>query len=87
MNGGIPILDDEMQRTEEAKKNMDFRHAWFEMLNGKKVKLPHWSGYWEWRDNTIMIHTREGEVFDIRKTDNVAYTFSNIAATNWEIVP
>lgn len=25
---------------------MDFRHAYFEMLNGKKVKRPDWGGYW-----------------------------------------
>ena len=65
---------------------MDFRHAFFHMLNGRKVRLSHWKGYWAWENNTIMIHTKEGEVIDIRDTDNVAYTFSNIATNDWEVV-
>ncbi len=27
-------------------KDMDFREAWFAMLNGKRVKLSSWGGYW-----------------------------------------
>ena len=65
---------------------MEFRKAWFELLNGKKVKLPSWSGYWCWKNNTIMMHTKDGEVIDIRATNNVAYTFSNIASNDWEVV-
>ena len=71
--------------TPNNTKHMDFRHAWFHLLNGKRVRLSHWAGYWEWKNNTIMIHTREGEVLDIRDTDNVAYTFSNIATNDWEV--
>lgn len=65
---------------------MDFRHAWFELLNGKKIKLPNWSGFWKWENNTIKMHTHDGKVMDIRDTDNVAYTFSNIADNNWVVV-
>ena len=63
---------------------MQFREAWFELLNGAKIKRPHWAGYWKWENNTIMIHTREGEVLDIRATTNPAYTFTNVAARDWE---
>jgi len=65
---------------------MDFRHAWFQMLNGKKIKLPDWSGYWAWENNTIMMHCHDGRVLDIRETDNVSYTFSNIAEKTWMVV-
>lgn len=65
---------------------MSFREAWFQLLNGKKIKLPSWSGYWAWEDNTIKMHCRDGKVLDIRETDNVAYTFSNIASHDWEVV-
>ena len=65
---------------------MDFRHAWFQMLNGKKVKLPHWAGYWAWENNTIMMHCRDGKVLDIRETDNPVYTFSNVASGDWMVV-
>ena len=65
---------------------MSFRKAWFELLNGKKIKLPSWSGYWAWENNTIMMHCHDGNVIDIRKTENVAYTFCNIASDEWMII-
>lgn len=63
--------------------NMNFHQAFYEMLNGKKIKLPHWKGYWAWENNTIMMHCRDGRVLDIRETDNPAYTFSNVASHDW----
>lgn len=71
---------------DKSKSVMPFRHAWFQMLNGKKIKLPSWSGYWAWENNTIMMHCRDGSVIDIRQTDNVAYTFSNVASDDWEVI-
>ena len=70
----------------KRNEKMQFREAWFQMLNGKKIKRTHWAGYWEWENNTIMIHTREGAILDIRETDNPAYTFTNVAAKDWEVV-
>ena len=71
---------------DKTNKVHPFRHAFFEMLNGKKIKLPSWKGYWAWENNTIMMHCRDGQAIDIRNTDNVAYTFSNVASDDWEIV-
>lgn len=65
---------------------MSFREAWFQLLNGKKIKLPSWTGYWKWENNTIMMYCHDGKVKDIRETGNVAYTFSNIASNDWEVV-
>lgn len=65
------------------KTDMTFREAWFAMLNGKKVKLPSWAGYWAFESNTIMMHCKDGAVIDIRATENVAYTMSNVAANDW----
>lgn len=56
------------------------------MLDGKKIKLPSWSGYWAWENNTIMMHCRDGSVLDIRETDNPAYTFSNVASDDWMVI-
>lgn len=64
---------------------MDFRYAFFEMLSGRAVRLPHWSGYWAWEDGSIKMHTKDGKVLDIRETTNPGYTFSNIASKNWEV--
>ena len=66
-------------------KNLTWHQAWFHLLNGERIKRPQWEGYWAWEDNTIMMHCKEGEVLDIRTTDNVAYTMTNVAATDWEV--
>lgn len=65
---------------------MNFREAWFQLLNGKKIKLHSCTEYWKWENNTIMMYCHDGRVLDIRETDNVAYTFSNIASKDWEVV-
>lgn len=65
---------------------MSFREAWFQLLGGKKIKRPSWSGYWAWENGTIMMHCRSGRAIDIRETDNVSYTFDNVASCDWMVV-
>ena len=65
---------------------MTFRKAYFEMMNGKKIKRPSWTGYWVWENNTIMMHCRDGQVLDIRRTENTAYTFFSIVSEDWQVV-
>lgn len=75
-----------------ATKNLLWADAWWYLLNGKKIKRSLWKGYWAWekspKDNmpTIMMHCRDGSICDIRDTDFVAYTFSNIAQRDWMVV-
>lgn len=66
---------------------MLFEKALALMKQGEKVKLPSWGGYWYWNPvkETIMIHTKDGEVFDIRETTRVEYTLLNICSNEWEI--
>lgn len=70
----------------ESKSGLSFREAWFQLLNGKKIKLPSWEGYWIWENNTIMMHCKDGKILDIRETDNPAFTFSNVASDKWQVV-
>ena len=65
---------------------MEFRDAFKAMMAGKKVRLPHWKGYWAWENGTIMMHCRDGKVLDIRETDDPAYTFTNIASSEWKVI-
>lgn len=65
---------------------MKFTEALREMKEGKKVKLPSWGGYWYWdkEKQTVMIQCRpqdsdQGELLDIRETQRVEYTLSNVA--------
>ena len=64
---------------------MLFREALDLMKKGMKVKLPSWAGYWYWskEKQTIIIHTKNGKEMDIRETQVVDYTFSNVACDDW----
>lgn len=64
---------------------MKFKQALELMKQGKKVKLPSWGGYWYWDADkqTVMIHTKDGEELDIRETDRVEYTLSNVLSDEW----
>ena len=67
---------------------MTFHTALYKMIQcGEKIKMPEWGGYWYWdkEKRTIIIHTKEGKEFDIRDTDDVAYTFGFVASDNWII--
>ncbi len=71
---------------------MKFTEALREMKEGKKVKLPSWGGYWYWdkEKQTVMIQCRpqdsdQGELLDIRETQSVEYTLSNVASDEWII--
>lgn len=66
---------------------MKFEDALKAMKDGLKVKLPTWGGYWYWDEEkqTIMIHTKDGDELDIRETDRVEYTMTNVASEKWLI--
>lgn len=57
------------------------------MKEGCKVKLPTWGGYWYWdpEKETIIMHLKDGNEMDIRETQDVMYTMSNIASEEWMI--
>lgn len=64
---------------------MKWNEAFNLMKKGNKIKLPSWAGYWYWNDKvqTIMMHCKDNTTLDIRDTEVVDYTFSNIASDEW----
>lgn len=70
---------------------MVFKEALELMKQGVSVKLPSWGGYWCWNSEkeTIEMHCREKDsdtgkdVLDIRETQRVEYTLSNIISDEW----
>lgn len=66
---------------------MKFKQAYEAMKAGAKVKLPSWGGFWFWdeKKRTIIMHTKENEEMDLRDTDMVDYTFTNICSDEWII--
>ena len=66
---------------------MKFLEALKLMKNGEKVKLPSWGGYWYWdaEKETVIMHTKDGDVIDIRETDRTEYTLLNVCSEEWII--
>ena len=65
---------------------MDFKTAYRYLRKGCKIKLPHWGGYWVWENDTVMMYCKNGDILDIRETEDVNFTISNINCNNWEII-
>jgi hypothetical protein len=74
------------------ERNMNFKDAFELMKKGHKVKLPSWGGYWYWdaEKETVMMQCRpkdtdkgQGDLLDIRETQRVEYTLSNILSNEW----
>ena len=65
---------------------MTFGNALEALKAGCKIKLPHWKGYWVKENDTVKMYCKNGDVLDIRETEDVFYTLGNIASNEWEIV-
>lgn len=65
---------------------MKFREALEALKDGKKIKLPHWKGYWELEDGNVMMHCKDGRILNIKETEDIIYTLSFIASEDWEVV-
>jgi len=65
---------------------MFFKQAFEAIKQGALIKLPEWTGYWKWEDNSIKMHCKDGRVLDIRETENVLYTFTGINSDQWEVI-
>lgn len=66
---------------------MKFNKAYLKLRGGQKIAIPEWDGYWYWDDNlkTIIVHCANDKEFDIRKSDDVAFTLSFICREDWII--
>lgn len=67
------------------KDKMKFKTAYKKLLEGHRIKRVPWGGYWQWENDTIMMHCKDGKVLDIRQTKDVAFTIGNINCSDWEI--
>jgi hypothetical protein len=67
---------------------MTFQAAYSYIKRGHDIKLPEWGGFWTWNkeQGTIMIHTRHGEVLDIRETKDLDYTIGFLFRNDWQLV-
>lgn len=65
---------------------MDFKKALEALKRGYRIKLPSWKGYWEKEGNTVKMHCKDGRVLDIKESEDVFYTLSNIVSDEWEFM-
>ena len=67
---------------------MHFQAAYSYMKRGHAITLPEWGGYWTWDEasKTIMMHTRGGDLIDMRQSTDMDYTLSFLFRTDWELV-
>lgn len=65
---------------------MDFASAFISLQRGHKIKRNHWGGYWEIEGGEIMMHCRDGKVINIRESNDILYTVSNMACNDWKII-
>lgn len=66
---------------------MKFIEAFKLMKEGHMVKLPSWGGYWVYSKETdsIWMHCKDGNVLEIRQTEDLSYTLGNICSDEWII--
>lgn len=62
---------------------MNFKQAYQEMLNGKKIRRPSWGGYWFIEDGKVKIKLKTGEIIE---NDFNQETITNTLADDWEVV-
>lgn len=65
---------------------MKFSEALEALKNGEKIKLSSWKGYWKLEDGNVMMHCHDGKVINIKDTEDILYTLSNISREDWEVV-
>lgn len=67
---------------------MHFQAAYSYLKRGHAIALPEWGGYWRWNDEakTIDMHTRKGEVIDMRDSEDMDYTIGFMFRDDWELL-
>lgn len=66
---------------------MNFADALLAMTHGERVRLPWWRGYWSIRKDTIIVHLKDGDEFDIRESPDILETVSYMTSDSWQLVP
>lgn len=64
---------------------MNFASALISLQRGHRIRRKHWSGYWYLRHGEIIMKTHDGKLINIRHSEDILYTVSNMACDDWEI--
>lgn len=65
---------------------MNFASAFISLQRGHKIRRHHWTGYWYLDDKKeIIMRTYDNRHINIRDSEDILYTVSNMACDDWEI--
>lgn len=65
---------------------MNFASALFSLKRGFKIKRKDWIGYWRLEGDSIMIHCKDGRVFNLVDSEDILFTIEQMACDDWEVV-
>lgn len=65
---------------------MNFASALFSLKRGFKIKRKDWIGYWQLEGDSIMIHCKDGRVFNLVDSEDILFTIEQMACDDWEVV-
>lgn len=88
----IFFIDMNSERKHRKKtKKMWFCDAIEFLKQGYKIKRKEWKGYWDLENGEVIMHcaTPDGDELtpiNIKDTDDIIFTLSNVAADDWEVV-
>lgn len=64
---------------------MNFASAFISLQRGHKIRRKHWKGYWVLEDGEVFMNTYNNRKLNIRESEDIMYTVSNMACDDWEI--
>lgn len=64
---------------------MKFTEAFEALKKGEKIKLSHWTGYWQLENGRVIMYCKNGEAIDLQDSKDIIYTLSNIVSDDWQI--
>lgn len=64
---------------------MKYNLAFLEMQAGRRIRRPHWVGYWYMGKGEVYMHCANDIVMNIRESDDMIMTMCNICAEDWEV--
>ena len=65
---------------------MNFASALFSLKRGFKIKRKDWIGYRQLEGDSIMIHCKDGRVFNLVDSEDILFTIEQMACDDWEVV-
>ena len=68
------------------KTTLTFAEAFAALKAGKCIRRAEWLGYWVADGENVIMHCRDGRVFDMSKGCVPMFTLENTLASDWLIV-